>query len=109
MGHGPHMPLGIEIYKDKPIFYGIGSFSFETGHRSRTHPDWIGLMLHVAVENGAIVRAAFSFVRHNARNETVPRPIAAEQAEVEQLCRLSTRFGTTLQVEGDEAVIWRRL
>ena len=25
MGHGPHTPLGIEIYQDKPIFYGVGS------------------------------------------------------------------------------------
>ena len=105
MGHGPHMPLGIEIYKSKSIFYGVGSFSFETGHRGRTHPDWIGLMLHIAVEDAAIVRAAFSFVRHNARNETVPRPIAAEQAEVDPLRRLSARFGTTLQVEGDEMVV----
>jgi poly-gamma-glutamate capsule biosynthesis protein CapA/YwtB (metallophosphatase superfamily) len=102
------MPLGIELYKDKRIFYGVGSFSFETGHRGRTHPDWIGLMLHVAVEGAAIMRAAFSFVRHNARNETVPRAIAAEEAEVDQLRRLSARFGTTLQVEGDEVVVWHK-
>ncbi len=25
-GHGPQVPLGIEIYKGKPIFYGLGSF-----------------------------------------------------------------------------------
>jgi len=106
MGHGPHMPLGIEIYKDKPIFYGVGSFSFETGHRGRTHPDWIGLMLRVAVEDAALVRAAFAFVRHNAENETILRPIAAEQAELDQLRRLSTRFSTTLEVEGDEGVVW---
>jgi len=66
-------------------------------------------MLHVAVEDAAIVRAAFSFVRHNARNEMVPRVIAAEQAEVDHLRRLSTRFGTTLQVEGEEVVAWRKL
>ena len=29
MGHGPHMPLGIEMCQGKPIFYEIGSFSFE--------------------------------------------------------------------------------
>jgi poly-gamma-glutamate capsule biosynthesis protein CapA/YwtB (metallophosphatase superfamily) len=108
MGHGPHMPLGIEIYKDKPIFYGIGSFSCETGHRGRTHPDWIGLMFHVAVEDAALVRAAFAFVRHNAQNETVPRAIAAEQAKVGHLHHLSTRFATALQVEGDEVVVWRK-
>jgi poly-gamma-glutamate capsule biosynthesis protein CapA/YwtB (metallophosphatase superfamily) len=106
MGHGPHMPLGIELYKGKPICYGVGSFSFETGHRDRQHPDWIGLMLHVAVDNAALVRAAFSFVRHNAQNETVFRPIATEQAELDQLRRLSTRFATALEVEGDVVVVW---
>jgi hypothetical protein len=65
-------------------------------------------MLHVAVEDVALVRAAFSFVRHNARNETIPHAIAEEQAEVDQLRRLSTRFGTMLQVEGDEVVAWRK-
>jgi poly-gamma-glutamate synthesis protein (capsule biosynthesis protein) len=106
MGHGPHMPLGIEIYQGKPIFYGLGSFSFETGHRGRQHPDWIGLMLHVTVADAALVRTAFAFVRHNAQNETVPCPIAAEQVELEQLRHLSRRFGTTLEVEGDAVVAY---
>ncbi len=106
MGHGPHMPLGIEIYNGKPIFYGVGSFSFETGHRGRMHPDWIGLMLHLTVEHGALARAAFSFVRHNAQNETVPRPLAAEQGELDQLRRSSAPFSTVLVVEGDEVVVW---
>jgi poly-gamma-glutamate capsule biosynthesis protein CapA/YwtB (metallophosphatase superfamily) len=108
MGHGPHMPLGIEIYQDKPIFYGVGSFSFETGHRGRAHPDWIGLMLQATVEDAALVRAAFAFVRHNAQNETVLRPIAAEQAALDQLRRLSMRFSTVLEVEGDDVVVWHR-
>ena len=30
IGHGPHELRGIEIYKDKPIFYSIGNFLFET-------------------------------------------------------------------------------
>ncbi len=28
--HGPHHYKGIEIYKNKPIFYGLGNFVFET-------------------------------------------------------------------------------
>jgi poly-gamma-glutamate capsule biosynthesis protein CapA/YwtB (metallophosphatase superfamily) len=106
MGHGPHMPLAIEIYKDKSIFYGVGSFSFETGHRARAHPDWIGLMLYLTTEDGGLARAAFSFVRHNAQNETLPRPIAAEQSELDHLRQLSARFGTVLEIEGDEVVVW---
>jgi poly-gamma-glutamate synthesis protein (capsule biosynthesis protein) len=105
LGHGPHLPLGIEIYKNKPIFYGVGSFSFETGHRGRTHPDWVGLMLHVAVEDATLVRTAVAFVRHNAQNETVLCPVAAEQAALDELRRLSARFSTVLTVEGDEVVV----
>ncbi|MBI4524961.1 MAG: CapA family protein [Deltaproteobacteria bacterium] len=29
VGHGPHFPLGIEIYKGKPIFYSLGNFIFQ--------------------------------------------------------------------------------
>jgi hypothetical protein len=86
----------------------LGSFSFETGHRGRTHPDWVGLMLHVTVEYGTLARAAFSFVRHNAQNEIVSRPVAAEQAELGRLRHLSTRFSTALEVDGDEVVVWEK-
>lgn len=30
IGHGPHEMRGIEIYKEKPIFYSLGNFLFET-------------------------------------------------------------------------------
>jgi hypothetical protein len=62
--------------------------------------------LHEATEDGVLSRAAFSFVRHNAQNETIPRPIAAEEPELDHLRHLSARFGTRLEVEGDEVVVW---
>jgi poly-gamma-glutamate synthesis protein (capsule biosynthesis protein) len=108
MGHGPHFPLGIEIYKEKPIFYSLGSFSFETGHRARKHPDWIGLMVRLAVEDGKLQRAAFSFVRHNDRNETIPRPFASEKEELENMRAMSAAFGTKFAISGDEAVVWSK-
>ncbi len=30
LGHGPHILRGIEIYKDRPIFYSLGNFIFQT-------------------------------------------------------------------------------
>ena len=30
LGHGPHELRGIEIYKEKPIFYSLGNFIFQT-------------------------------------------------------------------------------
>ena len=29
LGHGPHITRGVEIYKDKPIFYSLGNFIFQ--------------------------------------------------------------------------------
>ncbi len=29
VGHGPHFPLGIEIYKERPIFYSVGNLVFQ--------------------------------------------------------------------------------
>ena len=29
IGHGPQMPLGVEIYRDRPIFHSLGSTIFE--------------------------------------------------------------------------------
>jgi len=34
-GHGPHEVRGIEIYKGKPIFYGLGDFVFQPGQVAR--------------------------------------------------------------------------
>jgi len=31
-GHGPHTLLGVEIYKGRPIFYGLGSFAQQQIH-----------------------------------------------------------------------------
>src|SRR3954471_13172472 len=77
IGHGPHYSLPVEVYRSKPIFYGLGSFSFHTGHGGRRHGDWIGMMAEVEIANsgtgqGGVEAARFRFVRHNAANETVP-------------------------------------
>jgi len=52
VGHGPHYSLPIEVYKGRPIFYGLGSFSFHTGHGGLKHGNWLGMMVRVACESG---------------------------------------------------------
>src|SRR5262249_59210874 len=42
MGHGPHYSLPVEVYKGRPIFYGLGSFAFHTGDRDPQRCDWLG-------------------------------------------------------------------
>lgn len=29
VGHGPHLTLGVEVYKDRPILYSLGNFIFQ--------------------------------------------------------------------------------
>src|SRR5262247_4650748 len=64
VGHGPHYSLPIEVYKGKPVFYGLGNLSFHTGHRGRQHGDWLGMLVRLAVGAKGIDGVSFRFVRH---------------------------------------------
>ena len=105
VGHGPHFVLPMEIYKGKPIFYGMGNFSFHTGHGARKHGDWTGLMARLSVEDRAVRRVALQFVRHNDRNETLLRTPTEEPEALRDFIERSAPFGTRITVEGDEAVV----
>ena len=96
VGHGPHFSLPIEVYRGKPIFYGLGSFSFHTGHGGQRHGDWLGMMVRVSCEQGRIERVAFQFVRHDDRNRTVLRSLIDEGAAFDMIARESAALGAKL-------------
>ncbi len=98
VGHGPHHFLPVEVYRGKPIFYGLGSFSFHTGHGGRKHGDWIGLMAEVDFDGTSLSRAGFRFVRHNDLNETV---LSALADEADALAEIAAVSSAALSVEGD--------
>lgn len=104
IGHGPHYSLPVEFYRGKPVFYGLGNFSFHTGHRGRRHGDWIGMLARVVCDGPTVARVSFRFVRHNEANESVLRAPADEAAALAEIAERSSRFGTRIAVEGDEAV-----
>ena len=101
IGHGPHYSLPVEIHRGKPIFYGLGSFSFHTGHGGRRHGDWIGMMAHIKAEPSKVTETRFRFVRHNAANETVPCALADEGATFDRVARSSAALGAHLTPEDD--------
>jgi poly-gamma-glutamate capsule biosynthesis protein CapA/YwtB (metallophosphatase superfamily) len=105
IGHGPHFSLPVEVYKEKPIFYGLGSFSFHTGHGGRQHGDWLGMMVRVSWDSGKIERAAFQFVRHDRHNRTVPCALADAGASFDELAQRSAALGAGLAPRGDEVEI----
>ena len=102
IGHGPHYSLPIEVYKEKPVFYGLGNFSFHTGHGGRKHGDWVGTLVRVAAGRAGIERVTFQFVRHNDRNETVPCDMAKEAEELSDIVTRSAPFGTRFVTDANE-------
>src|SRR5712691_2923560 len=102
VGHGPHYSLPVEVYRGKPVFYGLGNFSFHTGHGGRKHGDWVGTVVRAAVGRQGIEGVTFQFVRHNEGNETVPCDMAKEAAELADIIKRSAPFGTKLATEGNQ-------
>jgi len=103
IGHGPHFVLPIEVYHGRPTFYGLGSFSFHTGHGGRAHGDWLGMMAEVTCDGGRVAGAAFRFVRHDAQNRTVPRAPAEAGAAFDEFAKHSAALGARLELAGDLA------
>lgn len=101
MGHGPHYSLPVELYKGKPVFYGLGSFSFHTGHGGRKHGDWMGLMPILTVDRQAVTDIAIKLVRHNDANETYFSDPAKESAELDGINSRGSKFGARLVAKGD--------
>jgi poly-gamma-glutamate capsule biosynthesis protein CapA/YwtB (metallophosphatase superfamily) len=104
-GHGPHFSLPVESYCGKPIYYGLGSFSFHTGHGGIKHGDWVGMLAKVTFDRTAVKKATFQFVRHDEANETVLCLLKNEGDAFGQVSTGSTRLGSKLAPQGDEVVI----
>jgi poly-gamma-glutamate capsule biosynthesis protein CapA/YwtB (metallophosphatase superfamily) len=105
IGHGPHYSLPVEVYRGKAIFYGLGSFSFHTGHAGQRHGDWLGMMVRAACDRVRIDRVTFQFVRHDQQNRTVLRALADESAAFDQIAQESAALGAEITAEGDEAAV----
>ncbi len=96
------------MYQGKPIFYGLGSFSFHTGHGGRAPGDWVGMLARLTFDDSALVEVAFSMVRHNERNETYVCDPRHDKEAVEKIMRRCDKLGTALTISGRELIMWRK-
>ncbi len=104
MGHGPHYALAVEIYKGKPVYYGLGSFCFIKSNKKQ-HRSWVGMIARLEVEKNRVLQAGYSLVRQNADSETVLCPVEQETAEIARLQAQSEKFGTVMQPAGDRVLL----
>ena len=105
VGHGPHYSCAVEIYRGKPIFYGLGSFSFHTGHGGRAHGDWVGMLARLVFDGARLTEAAFSLVRHDDENQTYVSDPGRDREAVKQIVRRCADRGTKLTVNDHELIV----
>jgi len=109
MGHGVHAITPIEVYKGKPIFYGLGCFACNEGHGGRNSTseavDWLGLLVRVIIEDKQVVKVTCVPVRHNQANETLIRSTTDERDALDKLIAVSKKLGAALTMRGDELVV----
>jgi 2-methylaconitate cis-trans-isomerase PrpF len=102
MGHGPHHPLPMGFHAGKPIFYGLGSFSFNMGHLGMAHGNWIGLLASLELaKEAANPEVSFRFARHNDQNETFLSHPDEEVQTFKSMQQASQKYGAKLWVDGD--------
>jgi poly-gamma-glutamate capsule biosynthesis protein CapA/YwtB (metallophosphatase superfamily) len=105
IGHGPHYVLPIEVYKGRPIFYGLSNLTFSTGHLGRRHSGWIGLLVEVTFERGAVTGCHLRFVRSNDKDETFLCHLADEAEALADLTARSGELGAELKPDGDRVQV----
>ena len=101
MGHGAHYALPVEIYKGRPIFYGLCNLVFGTGHRGRKHSGWVGIVVELEVERRKPGNCSFRLVRSNAGGETYLCRLADETETFEDLAKRSLKLGARFLPDGD--------
>ena len=101
VGHGPHYPLPVATYKGKPIFYGLCNLTFSTGHLGRRHAGWIGLLVELTYERGAVTDCNFGLVRNNDVEETLFCRLDDEAETLANLGERSKKLGANFNRSGD--------
>jgi poly-gamma-glutamate synthesis protein (capsule biosynthesis protein) len=117
VSHGAPLLHGIEIYKGKPLFYGLGSLIFQSATEEGHYDDtvWQSVIAECRFEGGRFVAAQLTPVQMNAVGiggpkdlETRGRPSLAKgedaKAILANLATLSKPFGTVLKPSGETTV-----
>jgi len=98
MGHGPHFPLAIEMYRQRPIYYGLGMLCFIRSNK-RVHRGWVGMAAQVEIEAKQVKSAKFSLVRQRDSGEIYFPLVKDESDALARISRLSAEFNTQLNAE----------
>jgi poly-gamma-glutamate capsule biosynthesis protein CapA/YwtB (metallophosphatase superfamily) len=104
LGHHPHCPQSVEIYKGKPVFYSLGNFVFGRWNRDMKHN--IAAVLRF---EGKTLEAVEILPIHGLGNVNAYRPwfLSGKEAltALDHVEKISKSFGTKITALEDRGVI----
>ena len=106
IGHHPHRPQAIELYKGKPVFYSMGNFAFDWWFVKDMLKE--GIMGFVSLEDNSVVKVSFVPVRRDDdSNDIAMLPPDSDDSIsiVDSIRKLSAPFGTKFEFVGDEVIV----
>jgi len=103
IGHHPHMPRGIEIYKGKPIIYSLGNFIF--GH---AHTNWMdNILAKIYFSKEKITKVEIIPIAGAMKDIGQPYVLSGKRAKVllKDIMIRSERLNTKMKIKGNIGVI----
>jgi len=99
IGHHPHVPHGIEVYRDKPILYSLGNFIF--GHGK--HPWADNYLADIIIEQKTITGLVIHPIAGAGQELFQPEPLRGARAEalLHDLQMRSAIFKTGIAISHD--------
>jgi poly-gamma-glutamate synthesis protein (capsule biosynthesis protein) len=123
--HGPHIPLAIEIYKDRPIFYGMASLFFDLPAQLTVASEgpeqakqvvklprgwWDSMIATIQIHDGKLTAVTiYPIVIEPSEGDQRGIPHLASGAEAMRILELvrkrSAEFGTNIVIRGDVGTV----
>lgn len=104
LGHHPHCPQSVEVYRGRPIFYSLGNFVFGINPPRARH----NIAASLLIDSGRVIEAAVMPVHGKLfACDYSPSFLTGDEAHevTSHLQDLSRKFSTTIGFEGGRGVL----
>ncbi len=106
VGHHNHIRQAVEVYKGKPIIYGIGNFAFGSGNRSA----FGGFLVRAVVRNNKVEQVRLYPTFTSNREKQVKHQVKilkgkSAEKELEKIRKMSAERGADFRIENGVGVL----
>ena len=107
IGRHPHILQGIEVYKEKAIFYALGNFALDHAHPMFLPTVKESILVKCVIQEKTIRGVSFRpvYLGDDGRPEILTENDARARAMFDSLQALSKKLNTRLHVRGNEGVV----